>query len=256
MSLVENVPIKNTFKYLINPRLSVLNDNTISSDELNYHIVFFVNCNMNKNYYEWIYYYVNRVKDFENFNMYVVATIADEKKNELVNRIKSDFDWTNLHVETYDEKDNPAHEYPGIKKIYDLSQTYNKSTDILFYYHSKNITRIDHFNVNANIDLDILFNQPKVTDVFKSFSFIDKVVYSTNNLLWGWFNFWYVRGSYLSKHNVPIMNKNRYYFESYIGHTNKGATTNFFDAFTLQCNTNNYNIGTIFNPNNITYVNI
>jgi len=65
----------------------------------------------------------------------------------------------------------------------------------------------------------------EVINIFKNKN-INKVTFgcSKERNNWGWYNFYWVRGSYLKKCEKPIITDNRFYYEEYLG---------------TQCNKNN-----------------
>lgn len=175
-------------------------------NKYNIFVVYFINCLLNPNYLEWLKAQINYVINW-NVTIYILATcnFSDEiiiKKNINNKKIKIKFNRKNLH------------EYPGIKKVWELGQTHNKYNDIILYYHSKDITHNDHYKeIKCN---KIIKNIDLIKDIFSSFPQVDKIGESCSNSGFIWYNYWFVRGSYINKLERPIITTNRYYYESWL----------------------------------------
>jgi hypothetical protein len=107
------------------------------------------------------------------------------------------------------------YEYPGIKKLHELGTIYPEK--IFFYMHSKGM--VFHKNNGRNIqETQVLQNTIKywkyILYIFKNYSFIDKAGLFPDHSGVIWFNFFWIRGSFLKKLNPPIISSNRYYYEN------------------------------------------
>jgi hypothetical protein len=107
------------------------------------------------------------------------------------------------------------YEYPGIKKLHELGTIYPEK--IFFYMHSKGM--VFHGTGGRNREeIKILRNTIKnwnyIISIFKNYSFIDKAGLFPDHSGIIWFNFFWIRGSFLKKLNPPIVSSNRYYYES------------------------------------------
>jgi hypothetical protein len=81
---------------------------------------------------------------------------------------------------------------------------------------------------------DIVSNHKKVLKIFDKNENIKKIGTLPADKGWIWFNFFYVRGSYLKNCEKPIINENRYYYETYLGTENKDNHIN--DSYSLYAN--------------------
>lgn len=114
------------------------------------------------------------------------------------------------------------YEYEGIKKLFDLSQQFPEK--IFLYFHSKGMvfyeigqSRLWLEQMLTRITLtkweDVLF-------IFNQYPDINKIgCYPANNEGYGcvWFNFYWVRGSYIQTCKVPEISNDRYYYENWLG---------------------------------------
>ncbi|MDB5126540.1 hypothetical protein [Mucilaginibacter sp.] len=107
-------------------------------------------------------------------------------------------------------------EYPALKLVHDLAVKHPDNNFIYFHtkgmshnYHSRSLEEITLFTKtfeNWRKNLQIL-NQPRV----------NKVGLFPAKEGWIWYNFWYAKGSYLAQFKAPVLTKDRYYYESWLG---------------------------------------
>lgn len=123
--------------------------------------------------------------------VYGSKTDIQDLKNMLVQNYNIEFDTTEIYENLY--------EFPAIIKIRELAV--ENPNMIFIYLHSKNM-----FNHNPSPNRTIL--EMKLTNftfldwestlsVFMVNSKIQKAMLSPSETGWGWFNFWWARGSYL-----------------------------------------------------------
>jgi hypothetical protein len=156
------------------------------------------------------------LQQIANSKLFIVISVCKTKEQEALNRLTSFFENYELEskIEIITNHDN-AHEYPGILKVYELSQT----TDcVILYFHSKGITRFkterDEHEIYA---FDIVIKNWKwVLFLFKNVSSIDKIGISTSHYGWMWSNFWWVRSVYVRKLEFPVKTNRRHYYEDWV----------------------------------------
>lgn len=141
------------------------------------------------------------------------------------------------------------HEYPGILKVHELGKT----SDIVLYFHSKNMTRYygqRNFRefVGDKIMHDIVKNWKYCLFILHNFPSIDKVVETCSQEGWGWYNYWWARGSYLQDMRKPRKTSDRYYYESWLGREYVGVKDKIKNTWSV-CTTPTkgfYNVGTTY----------
>ncbi len=109
-------------------------------------------------------------------------------------------------------------EYPGIKKVWEIAQ---KSPDsVILYFHSKGMVfqnptgkRIFHERVLFNT---VVKTWKSILNILKDEN-INKVGYMCSAKGLCWFNFWWVKASYLINLAEPTITSDRYYYENYLG---------------------------------------
>lgn len=231
--------------------------------DYNYIAVYYVNCITNENYMDWISnqlnYIIHSIK-----NVYVIATVKDidqEKKlrEDIKNLFKNIIIECNYGINTY--------EYYGILKVWKLGQTFNRSDDILLYFHSKGITHHSDYSNNRNDAYNVILkNIDYISEIFDLFPSIDKVGYFSGGIGWIWYNFWYARGSYINQVEKPILTDRRHYYEDWLCRKlidplcnkqvdNIERPTAFYENTLLSCysfytdEVNFGNIGSYYDPN-------
>jgi len=114
------------------------------------------------------------------------------------------------------------YEYPGIKLVYDISQT--NPNRILFYMHSKGMVFTNHFNRRS--DCEKLFfrytikDYPEILTIFKEQKNINKIGLMQSGE-YVFCNFFWIRTNYLLDATPPIISSDRFYYEFYIGNCKK-----------------------------------
>lgn len=122
------------------------------------------------------------------------------------------------HVEYCYTNDN-LYEYPGIHQIYLLSQT---NQDKLFiYFHTKEMSRCtspqQRPHLNMILTRTLFWNYKKVVNIFDTQPNINKIGLFPASYGWIWFNFFWVRGSYLIQCQPPLITTRRHHYEDWLG---------------------------------------
>jgi hypothetical protein len=188
----------------------------------NLFIVYYINAMINPNYFTWITSQLNIILPY-NGNIYLVCTIQEEKQENFKNDIKNLF---SANITILFNNVN-QYEYPGIKKVWELSQQFNKDNDIIVYFHSKGITHCNVYEdsiplLNASCYCqDTISNIDRVYEIFSLFPSIDKITTTNGGNGWGWYNYWIARGSYLCQVEKPILTTRRHYYEDWLGRKKK-----------------------------------
>lgn len=243
----------------------------------NLYIVYFINCLVNPNYFDWLKYQLNymvkqvnnkNIKELDKREIFIIATIKKSEKKIFMKKIHLFFPEFKFKIEFFN---NEQYEYQGINKVWELGQIHNNKNDIILYYHSKGITRYKTYKFNKNDNYNIILKDiKKIFNIFDKFSEIDKIGYSCGGIGWIWYNFWYVRGSYINFVEKPIITNRRHYYEDWLGRklnnkndiiTNKERPYSFYQKTLLNCYCfhkyeNIPNIGFYYNPNNNKYYEI
>jgi len=216
----------------------------IKEKEIN--IVYFVYVNHDRN---WKFIVNAQLNDIiksnilSTANLYIVVT--DEK--EIVK--KSDFDEimkdNNYNIEFHKKN---YFEYWGLKKLYNLAQ--KDPQKIYLYLHTKGMVfhnnNAERNNTEKYLTNDLLNNYLKVLNIFNDNNKITKIGTMPSIDGFVWFNFFYVRGTYLIKCKQPIISDNRYYYEIYLQTENLDDKTD--DSYSLYSNSiQKYNLDSAIN---------
>ena len=165
--------------------------------------------------------------------LYVV--ICSEKSN-LLQECKEIVDnmCKGLNYEFFTESVN-TYEYPGIKKIYDISK--ENPDSICLYMHSK---QLGHSNVMENhrghtemvCTQNTLKPWQKVMEYFRLYSQINKACLFPSEEGFSWFNFWWARTNYIATCNEPTIEEDRYYYERWLGEQGSKTSKDCLSLFT------------------------
>lgn len=252
-----------------------INENTFLKINLkpkefdNINIVYFINTLCNENYY---YLMSSQLKELKESNLlskcklYIeVNTLDSEKiKREIYDIIPNAIINTHINCKYY--------EYHGINKVWELSQ--DNSNNITLYFHSKGISRIPLITEdNCRLDNEkylfnsVINNWQKNILILSYFENINKLGSVHSNIGFIWYNFWWVKGSYVKLCEKPIKTERRHYYEDWLCRKLKNNLNelncsldknlneydiNYLDCYSLDKNENNYinktNIGSFFIP--------
>ena len=180
-------------------------------ENYNLYIVYFINCLVNTNYMDWLVNQLNLVKDFGG-TIYIVSTIV--QSDEITFRQNVNKLFSNVNIECHYENE---FEYRGILKVWELGQIHNNANDIILYFHSKGVTHNKSYKDNAKDSYNIILKDiNRIKEIFTIFPQIDKIGYSSGGCGWIWYNFWYVRGSYINQVERPIKIDRRHYYEDWL----------------------------------------
>lgn len=190
---------------------------------MNINIIYNAWINKNRN---WKIIIESQLKDIiltnilEKSKLYIIL-IADS--DELINESKLFIEeLLNIpsiiyNIDTYTEN---HYEYYGIKKLYDLS---NSEPDKLYLYiHTKGMfnyyDKPDERNYHEQILTRTTINPwLNVVEIFNRIPTIKLMGMFPSIQKWIWFNFFWVRGSYIINNcEEPIISENRYYYESWL----------------------------------------
>lgn len=183
-----------------------------NSETYNLYSVYFINCLVNNNYSSWLINQINLIKGF-NSTIYIIAIISKLDEVQFTTDVLKLFPGVN--VLCFNENE---YEYRGILKVWEIGQIHNKKNDIILYFHSKGVTHNPSYEMNRNDHYNIILKDiNKIKEIFTIFPKIDKIGYSAGGIGWIWYNFWYVRGSYINNVEKPIKTERRHYYEDWLG---------------------------------------
>lgn len=190
----------------INSNLQINNTETY-----NLHIVYYINCLVNANYFGWLKNQIEFVYHFGG-TIYVIATLNQlEEENFRINCLKL---FPHLIIECNYVNE---YEYPGISKVWQLGQINNKHNDIILYFHSKGASHHTSYEFNINDVYNVILKDIHlIKEIFTIFPKIDKVGYSSGGIGWIWYNFWYARGNYINQLECPLKTTRRHYYEDWL----------------------------------------
>jgi hypothetical protein len=194
-------------------------------DSYRFYVVYFVNCLVNLNYFQWIETQLGMIKSFSALEIHIVAVCSKAQEQLLRERIDSLLPPTGelkVFLECFEEN---HFEYRGCLRVWLLGQQYRQPNDIILYFHSKGIThhrcfKDEHYNV-------LLKDSQKITEIFDLFPTIDKIGIWCGGWGWIWINFFFVRGSYVCQVERPIQTTRRHYYEDWLGRKVRPGDTLF-----------------------------
>lgn len=206
----------------------------------NIHIVYFCFVNPDKPFVQLICQDLMDLQHsglLKEANLHIEMYDPNDKSEQLIAEIKKNITTNISSINAHREN---KWEYYGIAKLYQVAK--ENPDDISLYYHSKNmshpgyIQRAREFN---KLYKRTIYDWNYVLDLFATRPEINKVGLYPSTAGWVWFNFWWVRNSYVVEEcPEPIVNmQHRHYYESYIG--GKGAIHQnivFRDAYSLISN--------------------
>lgn len=123
----------------------------------------------------------------------------------------------NIHIHTVAGN---MFEFPALHFLWHKACSH--PDDIFLYFHNKGTTRAKLFGLRRAAQEMAVFREVVAPwrEIAKLFSFYGKRMQHTGSFPatggWEWFNFFWVRGSYLQHVAEPMKTSNRYYYESWL----------------------------------------
>ena len=206
----------------------------------------YIDNNVNKN---WKYIVLGQLKDLKKSNIlksikYINFTITANNKKYMrrcVNLLKSYFIYSKLIKNQYikfhiTKKYINKYEYYSIYNVYKLAL--KNQNDIILYFHTKGMSHNrKRINIEKLLTKSIL-NPDNIINFFIEHDNINKVGLFPSNGGFIWFNFWYVRCSYINKIECPIESDNRWYYEGWLANYKPNVDVNVNDCYSLFKNNN------------------
>lgn len=192
-------------------------------------IVYFAYINYNKNWKKIIYSQLSDIKRsgvLKDASLYI--EVSDTKDSSEVKDFFNNLDIPCQNVSFHNEN---AFEFFGIHKVWELAE--NKAHDYLIYLHTKGMSYKNKFSLGVKSGRNpreivltyLTFKDYKNTlNVFDKNSNIMKIGafpkkdYDPNDKrgCFIWFNFFWVRASYVTELKEPLKTKDRFYYEDWL----------------------------------------
>lgn len=111
-----------------------------------------------------------------------------------------------------------CHEYPGIKLSHNLALQDPSRFHYILYFHSKSMTRFrgKRESIEKSLHSTVIVPWKEVLDIFKTRPTIDKIGSTYSSFGWVWWNYWWVRASYLVSVESPLKTLRRHYYEDWL----------------------------------------
>lgn len=135
----------------------------------------------------------------------------------------------------YSYTSNNQFEYPALHQLYTLAQT--NQNKIFVYFHTKDISHLDstykRSELNKTLTRSTLWNYNKVLNIFKMKPHINKIgLFPAQTQGWIWYNFFWVRGSFIATAKEPIISSDRWYYERWLHETDPLKSMTCFSMYT------------------------
>lgn len=206
-------------------RLSLDRPGNLNFSQVKTRIVYFINCYVNANY---LYMVSSQLKELRETGLltetqcelHVVSSGAPADRKTLGAELKKQFG--DSPVVFHEHTEANQFEYPGIRKVWQLSQR-GKDAFVL-YFHARGLSRMKLGRFRRK-------RQPQEKRLFRSvigawrqnltwlhhITSADKLGLTCGGNGWVWFNFWWARASYLKQLEEPVVTDRRHYYEDWLG---------------------------------------
>lgn len=118
----------------------------------------------------------------------------------------------------FHKNNEDCYEYPGIQLVYSLANQNHSSTHYILYFHSKSMSRYKGVREEFEKSLHSTVIAPwkHVLSIFNNHPSIDKIGWSASEYGFMWYNYWWVRSSYIVKVESPVKTSRRHYYEDWL----------------------------------------
>jgi hypothetical protein len=176
---------------------------------------------------KWRYIVLPQMQDLidcgiiEKADLIVALSGEEEIVKEAETEIRKIFETKTLDLRFTHTYEN-LHEYPGISALYEEGQAHPEK--LYLYFHSKGMwfwgdEPVRDPNEKRLFDI-MITNWREYVHFLETNPDKNKICFGCSKEGWCWFNFFWVRGSYLYQCGKPIITDDRYYYERYIGEQN------------------------------------
>jgi hypothetical protein len=251
---------------LVSPDCSfeLMLNNPIDLRQMPVRMVYFVNCYINPRY---LYMVSSQLKELQQTGLlahtratfHLVSSGAEGDRVRLKNELRHIFGESPAvqHEHTTENQ----FEYPGIHKVWQLGQ--QDQLGYLLYFHARGIShlKLGRFRRNRQPQEKRLFRRVigewrQNLTWLQHLASAEKLGINCGGNGWVWFNFWWVRASYVRQLEEPVITERRHYYEDWLGRYQPPGTASGEYASNLnQCLSiasapwlKKYHLGSDFNP--------
>lgn len=226
----KNIKQMNSFEENINDKY----DSKLLYNNKPLNIIYNVYINHNRDWKYIIDAQINDIKSSKILNISNIFIVVTDEKN-IITREYFDKLLPNVKFQYFLYTKN-TYEYYGIKTLHELANL--NENKIYLYLHTKGMVYHDPQKLRNEHEQylisNLLNNHMNAINLFNNNKNINKIGLFPSDGSFIWFNFFYVRGSYLKKCREPIITTKRHYYESYIGNEYLEESVN--DSFSLFSN--------------------
>lgn len=166
--------------------------------------------------------------------LFIIICCEDDSLLDNIEKMIHNILHTKIIYEIEFKKEN-FYEYYGIDKLYSIALQEPES--YFLYFHSKGMFNYDNVNTRhiyeTTLTTRTIYKFREVINLFENNYDIMKIGLfpsSSINEPFIWFNFYYIRGSYVITCNKPIITTDRYYYERWSGSgNNMGVSYNLYE---------------------------
>lgn len=154
---------------------------------------------------------------YEQSEKILVSLVSDKKQFSI---FENTFMKKYGKLEIFEISEENTFEYLGIKAVYESSKN---EDSLILYLHSKGVTsgNISYKNhkIRRYFLKHLVSDYRKVIESFKNNKEIDIYTMLPSDRGFAWYNFFWVKGSYINQYCIaPKPTNHRYFWETWIGH--------------------------------------
>lgn len=188
-------------------------------------VVYFINTICNSG--DWTCLLRHHLNEFLSSGLLEAATLYIEVTTEEEERFREEVAKIAPQAIINSNKEN-TFEYWGIKRVWELGKAEPHS--FIFYSHDKGATKMHYFPDPIYTGLaSIIQDWKRWVYTLVSFPTLDKAG-APSEEGFAWFNFFWVKGSYVSRCEEPKLTKFRHYYEYWLASAKK-STLNFLNVY-------------------------
>lgn len=134
---------------------------------------------------------------------------------------------------TIQETNENQYEYPGIMKIYELGQLYPDS--LLIYMHTKGMSydiQSERHSLNIVLTRHTLWHWSQTVEIFNHYPQIKKIGLFPGETGVMFFNFFWIRGSYVKTCPYPTVSTDRYDYERWLEKSTEKIPHDSYNLYT------------------------
>lgn len=132
-----------------------------------------------------------------------------------------------------------CHEYPSAQLIYYIAQSNGSFNHYILYFHAEDIhnkwRRKNIGETHSKLHKSVIVPWKRILNIFEKHPYVDKIGFCSSKSGFMWFNYWWVRASYIACLEPPMKIPQSDYYEQWLSRVLKNPYQNEYEFNSRNC---------------------